>query len=995
MRKFLAILLAVLMVVPAFAFTTSAEEATSADKLNIIPIITEYDMPAASMNSGELQAWKGPNGGAWDVNLWTAATGSAYVGTYDASERAVVRAWNGKGAEVAAWVRFGYTGFKPVDLSGIWDTGAVCFDLYLSDPDKLGVDNVLYDFELRSAGGDDNNEFNANGKTPADGTWAGYTGIGHSTLSKLYGGELQQGWNHFEIPLSSFGMADSLLTDDKNIATPDKTAINYFRIFNASAAADQTVGTEGDDHKIMMKNIYFVDQCVYEAPEVQTADVVDLWDCEAWTTVDGRAVSHADKMLVAPYIPGLMDVDNDDDLEWALVHIPDTDAAASGYLSANAGYNAPTGYTNNGIKSAIKCTPMTSNANAIGLRFDLYISSGGVDATPSAVGAVPTSADAVDSILDQAFYFQISSTGGTTNALSKKITLRNMFVGNHGEFDAELKLDDWNTVTIYFESEAFGTQNGLPATFDPSAVNYLRIYNGDNFGYYGGLTIAIDDVAVVYDYDEQGVNETDEITLEASSTTAEGDRRVGGYAGTKVKIMEEFPAGVTTVSVARNSTWFKTPYDATKGGTVNPDTICFDFYCDVNADATTGAEILAALTTKNWVFELASPPNNSYDACEMATTQSLTELVDLTVDQILAGGWHHVEIPLSQFATSTSKDGAANIEKYNQENGTSYDPYFVDMTALRHIGLFYQTKINSKGVDDTAFFYIDNVYFKDSTYVAPDAEITATVTPALSNSFNMSYEITGNEQVISNPVVEVTFDGQTTTQGSTFAFNNILAHRLSDTITTTVTALNADHQLMQRTLTYSIKQYAKNWLGSGNTTLNRLLSDMLYYGAAAQSLINYNTDDLASDVEGILPKTELDLDKLNSYKIENVIEDAAAENGPAFKSAALVLDSELAIRFAFTGEAESVTIGDEVYGSEDFIAANGYYYIDFPVSAQNFDVVYKAYFNGNADYALTYSVNHYLATKYKTTSPLADLYAAIYNYGVSADAYATVTGQND
>ena len=64
MRKILAILLAVLMVVPAFAFTTSAEEATTAlSPVNFVPVFTEDMMPENDLTSEELLEWRPLNAG--------------------------------------------------------------------------------------------------------------------------------------------------------------------------------------------------------------------------------------------------------------------------------------------------------------------------------------------------------------------------------------------------------------------------------------------------------------------------------------------------------------------------------------------------------------------------------------------------------------------------------------------------------------------------------------------------------------------------------------------------------------------------------------------------------------------------------------------------------------------------------------------------------------------------------------------------------------------
>ena len=65
------------------------------------------------------------------------------------------------------------------------------------------------------------------------------------------------------------------------------------------------------------------------------------------------------------------------------------------------------------------------------------------------------------------------------------------------------------------------------------------------------------------------------------------------------------------------------------------------------------------------------------------------------------------------------------------------------------------------------------------------------------------------------------------------------------------------------------------------------------------------------------------------------------------------------------------------------------WYVDVPVCASEFGETFVADFNGNMDYTVNYSVNHYLAGKYDPEMQATSaLIRAIYNYGVSAAAYA-------
>ena len=175
MKKTLALILAVLMVLPMMMFTAAAEgtEETST-KVNFVPVVLQGDMDAALTN-------------------WIGDWGSQVVLTYDATEKAAVRSWEGKQTE-AGWIKFGYKfDSRPVDVTKM---AAICFDLYISDVDAMKVNSGGWELELRSPSGNDDNEYRFSQKN----------------LATVYGGELQNGWNHFEIPLSMFSAVDKRTT---------------------------------------------------------------------------------------------------------------------------------------------------------------------------------------------------------------------------------------------------------------------------------------------------------------------------------------------------------------------------------------------------------------------------------------------------------------------------------------------------------------------------------------------------------------------------------------------------------------------------------------------------------------------------------------------------------------------------------------------------------------------------------------------------------------
>ena len=98
-----------------------------------------------------------------------------------------------------------------------------------------------------------------------------------------------------------------------------------------------------------------------------------------------------------------------------------------------------------------------------------------------------------------------------------------------------------------------------------------------------------------------------------------------------------------------------------------------------------------------------------------------------------------------------------------------------------------------------------------------------------------------------------------------------------------------------------------------------------------------------------------------------------------------IIDKTRYIIEAESVEGVVVKVNDVDYAP---VAADGYYYVDVPVAANQFGTVYNAYFGDNTAYSVNYSVNHYIATKQPTAgAKLGALLEALYNYGASAVAY--------
>ncbi|MBQ3355518.1 MAG: InlB B-repeat-containing protein [Oscillospiraceae bacterium] len=230
-----------------------------------------------------------------------------------------------------------------------------------------------------------------------------------------------------------------------------------------------------------------------------------------------------------------------------------------------------------------------------------------------------------------------------------------------------------------------------------------------------------------------------------------------------------------------------------------------------------------------------------------------------------------------------------------------------------------------------------------------------------------------------------------------FVYTGITPQCMGDSITAVLHASRNGKEVTDTVANYSVKQYCINQLANHpeDTVLKTLLADLLCYGAAAQQYTNYRTDSLVT--------TGLDLTPSAFGGISNK---TASFTGTAdmtvdWIGAGLILGNSVSMRLTFTAENIqnlSVTVAingrEEAFNSEDFNSAgDGKYYIDFcGIEANEFDDAVTASFScggKSVGRVLSYTVNAYVcSTQNSDNASLQTLVKALYNYGVSALAYA-------
>lgn len=236
-----------------------------------------------------------------------------------------------------------------------------------------------------------------------------------------------------------------------------------------------------------------------------------------------------------------------------------------------------------------------------------------------------------------------------------------------------------------------------------------------------------------------------------------------------------------------------------------------------------------------------------------------------------------------------------------------------------------------------------------------------------------------------------------------FTYTGVNPQCMGDNISATLYATRDGVEESVTQGEYSVRQYCENMLGltddyAISNDLRALLSDMLAYGAAAQTYTGYKTGNLVTS--GVTGTSGSTFSALSGYAVG--LEDSGEPANVRWTSASLTLTDSVAMRFRFradtpadlTGLTVNVAVNGREQCFETFEAVgNGIYEVSFTgVSAEEFGATVTASFERNGNQIgceLTYSVNAYVQSKQNDaeTANLAALVRALYNYGASAAAY--------
>jgi len=218
-----------------------------------------------------------------------------------------------------------------------------------------------------------------------------------------------------------------------------------------------------------------------------------------------------------------------------------------------------------------------------------------------------------------------------------------------------------------------------------------------------------------------------------------------------------------------------------------------------------------------------------------------------------------------------------------------------------------------------------------------------------------------------------------------FAFDGISPERMTEPMDVEVyyKGTKADEKL-----DYTVRENAQAMLTqyASNQKLVRLVTDMLYYGAAAQKYRGYMEDDLATKgVSGMYAE----LDPLFGENHKNIVNNGEV-NGVYFIQAGVRFENvnKIYIKLSsYEGAKIVVKLDGNTVATYENMTSTVY---TGAISASNFSKVYtfELYDNGVLVQTLTYSISAYCHSMQNSVTPyMKELGTALYNYGCSAAEY--------
>ena len=234
-----------------------------------------------------------------------------------------------------------------------------------------------------------------------------------------------------------------------------------------------------------------------------------------------------------------------------------------------------------------------------------------------------------------------------------------------------------------------------------------------------------------------------------------------------------------------------------------------------------------------------------------------------------------------------------------------------------------------------------------------------------------------------------------TKSGNQYLFNfaGLAPQRMGDTIKAELLFYDV---VVKTNNNYSIRQNVLNLLEKypTNDELKQFVSDLLYYGAAAQTYSGYNKNNLVTDGLEDIINPPLNEELTEDYNRLNL---TAPTSNVKFKSATVWFDSvnKLIVKVNNPDNADIKVYVTTEYGERKLLSYDSTIggYITDEIKVNGFNVPYVFELcdaEGNVVQTLTYSINSYAYSMYKKyenveDSPMKALAVALFKLGQSAE----------
>ena len=293
------------------------------------------------------------------------------------------------------------------------------------------------------------------------------------------------------------------------------------------------------------------------------------------------------------------------------------------------------------------------------------------------------------------------------------------------------------------------------------------------------------------------------------------------------------------------------------------------------------------------------------------------------------------------------------------------------------------------------------------TISAEETETEAPASGIIGKSVSLSEDIIVNFKTTAETgdgsKVKVTFNEKefeiTQNTKGVFQFVNVTPQNLGDEIKAQM--YNEDGTTAGEEVTFSVQSYLEDFVNRDyghelctcesklqHTALQELCVNMLNYGAAAQTYVNHDTENLAN--KNLTPEQQA----LATAPI-TVSQTNKAVNGSAWVGAGVRFDYKLGLYFVFRATSATeytATINGETVEAEAYPSAGADCYVirynGFNATNMNDGVTAKLTKDGADEQTFAYSVKSYVASKGGDTSNIANLVNAMYTYGFAAVAYS-------